>query len=1034
MKSSDFRVNCCAFIALSFFLIFPFFQRLDAQDRVISGRVTHELSGEPMIGVNIIIQGTTRGETTDGDGYYSITVPQGYQYLQYSYLGMRTTRELIGESRQLDIQMEEDVFGLDEVVVSGVAAEMPLKKLPISIEVLNEDDLKAVPGTSISSGLSSKVAGFSVVSINGEPDLEQRLQIRGATSISSYERPMLIVDGIIMEGSLADISVNDIESVEILKGAASTSLYGSRAGAGVIVVHTKRGTNIHPGKTSVTFRTEYGWNSLARNVKQNEYHPFKLADDWQDETRFTKFAGYVYSDHPDSVGWPRSGVRELEDDQFADNPYMRLHDHQKDLYNGGNYGSIYLSVEGNAGRTNYSASFDRTVNQGIVIKNKGLTRNSVRVNLDHWFGDKLLLSTSSFALKSISHVVGTPPYQEVLMLEPDADLNAPNFDGTPFRKYPSPHTIRLMNPLYLQYYDESNTNINRFLGNYRFKYIPFKGFSIDAHYSIELNNLFYSSYWPKGKEYYQFNQGYLEKSEDHLTSQTFQLTTDLHNNFGPLFLKLKLSYLYEDLYREDYWAQSYEMSVKGVHSWDAVTGDVSQSSSITDIRSANFFGIIDADYKGKLIGSFLYRYDGSSLFGENERWNPYHRVSAAYRISEDLNIPGVSEMKIRASHGTSGIRPQFGAKDETYSISDGTVYKETLGNPDLKPAKIAEWEAGLTMDLFDRMNLDLVYSERHASDQIAEVPILVALTGFKTQWKNVGTLSSKTIEVSLGFNLVNTAAFKWRTRINGYRIRHEITELKIPEQFDFQTKIAVGSDPYIDYGHLFFTSLEDFREHYKDGLPASYFHDSLTVNDFVLNSEGYVIINGTEGTILEDPQSYRNAGGQEKLPIGDQNPEFQLGLMNTMNYKGISLYFLLDWRQGGDIYNYTRQFSGRDYRSDNYDQSGKPPDQKKSLPYYFTFYNNGALNSYFEEVGTYLKIREVSLSYDFSEKSLSGILKGGIKSLRISLIGRNLFTFTNYKGFDPETSYEAWNIFDSRLDYFSYPNFRSITGSLEIKF
>jgi hypothetical protein len=358
-----------------------------------------------------------------------------------------------------------------------------------------------------------------------------------------------------------------------------------------------------------------------------------------------------------------------------------------------------------------------------------------------------------------------------------------------------------------------------------------------------------------------------------------------------------------------------------------------------------------------------------------------------------------------------------------------------MGNPDLKPATIEEWEVGLNMGLVNRINLELVYSERNSKDQIALVPLITALTGFRNQWQNVGALNSTSLEASAAFSLVNAQTLKWKTRMNAYRIRHKISELNIQEQRLGPYKIAQGSDPYIGFGSKFFRSMDEFAEFYRNGLPENTYPDGTTIADFTLNSEGYVIMAGTEGTAFEEPQFTRNQDGTKMdVPIMDQNPDFQLGFTNTLNYRGLTLYFLLDWRQGGDIYNWTRHGPSRDFRSDIFDQSGKPEDQKKTLLYYYSFYNNGWYSSYFVEDATYLKIREMSLSYDIHPDVLSGFLKGVVKSLRISLVGRNLFTWTRYRGYDPESSVEGLKVFDHRWDAFSYPNYRTISGSLEVKF
>jgi TonB-linked SusC/RagA family outer membrane protein len=742
---------------------------LFAQQRTITGTITNKVTGELLVGVNVIIHGTIQGATTDVDGNYSVEVPEGYNLLQYSFMGMRTTQELITGSENIDVLMDEDIFGLDEVVISGIAAESPHKKLPISVDVLNEEDLNESPAFSVSSALGSKVAGLNILSSTGRPYEEPRIQVRGLTNITSYEPPMVIVDGIIMEGSTMDLNIDDIESVEVLKGAASTSMYGSKGGAGVIVIRTKRGSNLEINKTEVTFRTEFGMNVLPSVIPLNNHHEYLLDSNWQQETRFTKYAGVKYSDHPDSIGIPVEGNPQAKTDHYMDNPFGLYHDHQRDLFQGNNYFTNYLSVAGRSSNTNYLASFEHSVNQGIILHKEGMKRSGVRLNFDHRPNDKIQLSVSNLFVRSSSDVEVYGAFINVIFQTPDADLHLPNIDGTPYKPFPVPWGGQIqLNPLYRQYYSDYQDLTNRYLGNYKVIVTPFKFLRLDAHYSLEIIDMAGKRFYPKGKySTPTYNGGYLRRTSRNLISQSIQATASYFQSFGAFNFKAKVRYLYEDMHRESSDVRGDELAVKNIPTFDAVAGDITASSDITDIRSENIFGILDVDYKGKYIASFLYRYDGSSLFGAEERWHPYHRVSLAYRISEDFSIPGIREFKIRASHGASGIVPPFGAKDESYTISGGSASKDILGNPYLKPAVVEEWEFGGNIDILDRVNIEMVYSRINSKNQITLMPLSSA-TGYSSQWQNFGTIRSKSFEGTLGINIIQHRIFQWNARITAW--------------------------------------------------------------------------------------------------------------------------------------------------------------------------------------------------------------------------------------------------------------------------
>ena len=496
-----------------------------------------------------------------------------------------------------------------------------------------------------------------------------------------------------------------------------------------------------------------------------------------------------------------------------------------------------------------------------------------------------------------------------------------------------------------------------------------------------------------------------------------------------------MSYLYENNKWENFNAGSSDYLIRDLPTLSGMDQDKSYvGSSQGQIIAENIFGIVDVDYKAKYIGSFLYRYDGASQFGENERWNPYFRVSGAWRITEDFDIPGISELKIRAAYGTAGIRPPWYAQYETYNIGGGQVSKNTLGNKDLKPSLVKETEVGLNVEFLEKFDFEFVYSKTDAEDQLYPVP-LPASTGYLTQWQNMGTLSSDVFEATLGAYLITGQDFTWTMALNYDRVRQEVTKLNVAP---FTTGGRGNSgDPgafFIEegaiFGHLYgeqwITSLDQMQKQ-LDRLEST-----ESIDNYTVNSDGYVIVAGTEGTIYETPMTELDANGNPLLQeIGDGNPDFRLGISNTFTFKGFTFYALLDWKQGGDIYSMTNQWNYRDNLSADMDVAGLPEVQKKTVNYYQTLYHVNAINSHFVYDGTYLKIRELSLYYSLNKEFFNFF-----KYLRVGVVGRNVFTFTNYIGFDPEIGSSEGNGNSTVMawDDFQYPNFRSFSASLELKF
>ena len=263
-------------------------QLLNAQTKNISGVVKSSEDGLSVPGASISVKGTTVGTVTDIEGNFELTIPSDAKTLVFSFVGLKTIELPVGNQTVFNVTLEPDVFGIDEVIVSGVSADTPRKKLSVSVGRVGEQELKEVPASSAASALQGKMAGVTVTSTTGEPGSGSTILVRGATQISGSQNPLIIVDGVQMQGTLADINVDDIESIEVVKGASASALYGSQAGNGVVVVTTKRGKSLSQGESVVTFRNEYGVNTVSSTYDLSKSHAFILADDWQNVFKLYK--------------------------------------------------------------------------------------------------------------------------------------------------------------------------------------------------------------------------------------------------------------------------------------------------------------------------------------------------------------------------------------------------------------------------------------------------------------------------------------------------------------------------------------------------------------------------------------------------------------------------------------------------------------------------------------------------------------------------------------------------------------------------
>jgi hypothetical protein len=527
-----------------------------------------------------------------------------------------------------------------------------------------------------------------------------------------------------------------------------------------------------------------------------------------------------------------------------------------------------------------------------------------------------------------------------------------------------------------------------------------------------------------------YNNGGLFKHSEESNSQNTQVTLNLQKRFGDLITKGKLSYLYENRYFESFSTTASQFTVRDIPSFDNFPTISGATSEITQERAQNYFAIASLDYKDKFLLDGMYRYDGSSLFGSQARWNPYYRISGAYRISQDVTIPGIDELKIRAAHGTAGIRPGFDWQYEVFTLSAGNAAPKQKGNEFLKPSKTSETEIGLNVSFLKKFTFEATYAQSETKDQFLNVPLIAFLNdGFPKQWQNAGTVKSNTLEMTFGAKWIKNSNFSWTSDVVFSRIRQKITDLPIapylyddPNMGDQKLFYIKGNETYgVMYGYKFVRTLDEMSKQ----LPAG-----KSIGDYEVNSDGYVIEKGTQGTVNEKATRLQENGADWYGKVGDGNPDFNMGISNTFKYKGITLYVLLDWKQGGDIYNGKDQRLVFNYMSKKQDMFGVPQNLKKAHDYFNSLYDKNDINAYWVEDGSYLKVREIALGYTLTSKNLSNIFKGGIKEINARVVGRNLLTFTKYSGYDPEVG----SIRQPYDGIYMNPNYRNIAISVSFNF
>ncbi|MFD2532754.1 SusC/RagA family TonB-linked outer membrane protein [Gracilimonas halophila] len=1010
-----------------------------AQNGTLTGKITSEETGEELTGVNIFIVELGRGAATDINGDYTIeNITPGDYSIRVSYVGFSNIEETItisaGENTR-DFEMRPDVGLLDEIIVSGVGGETERKKLTVSVTKVDEAQLSRVPATSVSGSLAGKVSGVTIRSSSGQPGGASQIQLRGDNNLNTGSQPLIIVDGVILEGTMADINSEDIQNIEVVKGAAASSLYGSRAGNGVVVITTKRGRNLSDGQIDVTVRNEIGIQQLENYIDLAMHHPFELAANFDEIDDYTAYAGVTYpADYKGGYSDGVTGSRTTKADGYMDNPFAITKDPQKEFFQNGTNYTNYVALATRVDKINIFSSFENNSQEGIIPETNGYDRQNYRINADWDITDRIKFSASNLIVRSTSNAPGGGGtiFFDIVLAEPDNNLRMEHPDGQPYYIRHNQWSNE-ENPFYNVYKQQRTENRQRFIGNYALQVNFTDWLQYDGSYSIENNNTRYTEYDPfdtweisgGGGLGISYSEGGLYKFSSEEDSKTSQHKLTARQQFGDLFSRITLSYLWEDRDYESFYADGSDFAIRDVPRFQAMDpANINAGSYLEDVSAENYFVIGSFDWDDKYLVDGMFRRDGSSLFGPDARWNNYYRISAAYRITEDFDIPGIDELKIRAAQGTAGIRPGFSFQYETFSVSNGSASKNQLGNNNLKPSQTKETEFAVNGTIRSLVDFEFIYSQSTTTDQFLEVPLL-PVAGFSSQWQNAGTIDSESFEVNVQSSLINKRDVSWDLGVTWSTSTQTIVGLTVPP---YQSGpggvfyIREGEEYGAIYGYDWVQSLDVMA----DQLPAG-----ETIDDYEMNSEGYVIPAGTEGTVDETPIKLLEENGDDAyVQIGNGRPDFTAGISNTVRFKGFSAYVLLDIKKGGDVYNRKSQWLTRDSRNGIMDMGGVPDAEKKTLNYYQSFYDVNTNNAYWVEDAGYVKLREVSLSYDFSQDQLSTLTGGALKGATISAIGRNLLTFTGYSGYDPEVG----SIRSPYDDTESYPNFRNMAVSLSLKF
>lgn len=961
----------------------------------ITGLVTDE-KGEPIIGANIMIKGTTTGTITNLDGKFKIDAPEN-SVLNVTYIGYVPQLKTVGKESSLIIKLKEESKALEEVVVIGYGS-VKRKDVTTAVSIVSTKDIDERPIVSAAQAIQGKAAGVSVVQPSGEPGAGMVVRIRGNSSITASNDPLYVVDGVPMS-EINFLSPNDIESMQILKDASSAAIYGSRASNGVVLITTKSGAK---GETKVTFNSHLGVTQVVRQMESLNAAQYKAL---MDEIG----AATIPDGLTDQTDW------------------------FKETYRTGVSENYQLSLTSATDKLKYFASVGYTNEKGIIpvayykrynlrtnIENQ--MRSWLKVNTSLAYSDYttngIISGTGSNRAGVILSVINTPTY---------APIWDPNNPGQYYNNFYGAQVTHPIENMSRTEDDKSNSNRIVASGSGEITFFP----ELKLKSSVSLDRVYFNSTSfldPIKTAYGRSREGGHGSASDNRSLSTIMVYDNILT-FDKKFGKQNVTLMGGTSYTTSDWNQSYmtashygDASIKTLNAGNKIEQWSGTSGSQWAIQS--YISRAAYNFDSKYLLTLNFRADGSSKLNPKHRWGYFPSASAAWRISSERfmkEVEWVDDLKLRGGWGKvgnqSGLddysylqlydiqRLPWYDKSGDYAEAVPSISPRNMKNEDLTWETTTQSNIGLDLAILkNRVNLSVDAYYKYTTNLLLKIELPAP---YLYPIRNEGEMSNKGLEFTLSTkNLIHK--FKWETDFNISFNRNRVEKLNTQQVYYFG-KNAMGDDMVI----------------MKPGLPLGVFYGYI--------SKG---VNPETGDLMyETKNSDGTPSLSERTIIGNPNPKFTYGLTNNFSYQGFSLNVFLQGSYGNDIYNVSRMETEGMYDAKNQStrvlDRWERPGMVTYMPRATTSKDNLRSSTRFIEDGSYLRVKTLTLSYNLSSKMLK---KLSIGRLQPYFTAQNLLTLTKYKGFDPEVNQFGNNATVQGVDYGTYPQSKSYIFGLNVEF
>jgi TonB-linked SusC/RagA family outer membrane protein len=966
----------------------------------VSGNVSDERTGEPLIGASIILKGTTSGAITDLDGNYTLNLPGSDQReVVFSSIGYLSQTITVGPSMStLNVQLKQDATNLEEVIVTGLASSVKRSNLANAVSSVSARDLTGTTTIQTTDGaLYGKVAGATIRSNGGAPGGGISIQLRGISSLQGASQPLIIVDGVYINNAsqrtgratvsgaggsnqddganrLADINPADIENIEILKGPSAAAIYGTRANAGVIIITTKRGKE---GRTTVSLSQDVGFAKPLRLLGVDDWSEDKINFFFPESRRPVELERFRAAQ--------ASGNFTDYEDYFYNNNALLL--------------NTRINVSGGSEKTKFFISGNIT-NEDGTVKNTGFERYSIRANVDHKITDKIKLGVSSNYIRSSTDRGFTGNQNNSGASIGYSIAYVPNYYDLRRRKdgsYPvNPYFSE--NPVSVTDNGQNNSQVNRFIQAFTLELdlLKTQNSFLKATISGGLDFLQNSSevYLPEFLQFQsgQANPGDILVGKQESFNTNFQAALVYNWNLGKVNMNSQVGLVRLDFDDSSLFNRGRGL-VPGQKNLRQANIQEINSQFNSKIQEAGIFLQQEANFEDKIIGTLGIRWDKSTLNGDPNKFFAFPRASMAINLTnfDFWSSSVISQLKPRIAYGETAGPVAFGATFTPLGGTNiggllGSTVSTSIGNTQIQPETATELEFGIDAGFFNnRISLEATYYIKNTQNNLQNLN-LAPSTGVNTTPSNEAELQNKGLELGLSGTVVEKSNFRWFSRILYWQNDIKMTKLGIPT--------------YLSGG-------------FGSGLGT------------FLYAEGY-----SPTTIVGSPADPTIPGGFTVW--GNAQPDFNLSFYNSFNiFKGLEFSFLVDWRQGGDNINLTSFLTDGGGTTNGWfgdDNGDGVPNGRQREPEPF---NNAGR---WVQDATFVKIREIGLYYTFPRTTISNLFGNSVQNMRIGSSVNNAFLFTNYKGYDPETSTFGAQAVQNNVDIAPYPTPRRIFFHITIDF